>query len=329
MNILILNFNECPENYHLEAVFSEILLKVDIPFYTIHSFNHDYSHLSEGRIKKRQHISRVSLKNLFKQGFNLLISIDFPWKRNRNYLAYIKIIKEIKCKKIIIANHLCPDPGQSAFIDDSKERGLLNLFQTLYILEYDDDKLWPAKSVIIKKRKFAVDTDYYRPINVGKKYDILCFGSKSRAFDMLQELSYKYSVAVLTSLSIKIPNLIIMKFNENLFKVRDIINSSRLVVAPVNESEINPACGNTALFLAMACGIPAVVRATNYMKRYVKDGVNSFLYKTPNDFLKKVISAFEKTEKLEVISKNARETAIEDASMKKIIKYILEEEIKC
>ncbi len=328
MSILILNFSECPENYHFETVISQILSKLNISFSVIHSFKHDYSALSDGRIHNRVHVSKISLENLLKTPFILLISIDFPWKRDKSYLAYLRIIKNIKSKKIIIANHLCPDPGQSAFIDDLRKTVISNLFKTIYIFEYDDKRIWPFPPSIIKMRKFGIDTDYYKPLNSEKKYDILCFGSKSRNFNILQRLSQTFHIAALTNSKIEIQGLTTINLNENIFKIREIINSTKLVVAPVNDNEINPACGNTALFLAMACGVGAVVRETDYMKKYVRDQINSFLYKTEEEFYKKIILALNNPQKLKQISQNARKTAEKHASLKKIIKCILEKEVR-
>lgn len=324
MRFLILNFYESPENYHLERVLSSILLNTNNSFLIIHNFQNDYSKLSTTNEINRFYFNKLGDINI---NFDLIISIDFPWKRDKSYLFYLNLLNRFKTtKKIIISNHLCPDPGQSAFIDDSRKYGFLNLFKNLYILEYDDKRIWP-NGANIKKRRFAIDTDYYTPLKIKKRFDIVLFGSKSREFYWIEAFIEKYSIAIITSSNLNFKkNITLFKLEENIFNIRKIINESKIMAIPIKEDEKNPACGNTATFLAMSCGIVPLIRNTPYMRKYIDDGKTGFLYNDKNDFNEKLKMLLNTN--FEKLSIHTRDAAIKNASLKSIISEIISKEVR-
>lgn len=324
MRFLILNFCESPENYHLERTLASTLSKQKRIFYIIHNFKSSYLPLSSTPERNRFRFDKTP--HIFPP-FELIISIDFPWKRDKAYLFYLKLLERFKeTKKIIIANHLCPDPGQSAFLDDAKRYGLLSFFNSLYILEYDDERLWP-KGIKIKKRRFAIDTDYYRPIKTKKIYDIVLFGAKSREFSWVDEFAKKYSIAIITSINHKpTDGITFFKLEENLFNIRTIINQSRIMAIPIKEDEPNPACGNTAAFMAMACSVVPLVRDTPYMRGYIKEGKTGFLYRDREEFKSKLEALLKRD--LREFAKATRDAALKNASLRKVVEEILSKEVR-
>ena len=324
MSFLILNFNESPENYHFERILSEVLHTSKRSFLIIHNFKHDYSKLSKTPEINRFRFDRIGK---IKDDFEMMISIDFPWKRDRSYLFYLKILNTLKhTKKILIANHLCPDPGQSSFIDDAKKYGFLDLFEKLYILDYDDKKLWKTRTQI-EKRRFAIDTDYYTPLNIPKRFHIVILGSKSRDLSWIESFSNRYSIAIIT-LSDYEPkkNITTFKLGENIFNIKRIVNESKIMAVPIREDEKNPACGNSAAFIAMACGVVPLVRNTPYMRKYIEDGETGFLYDDMEIFKEKLMMLLEKD--LKKISKQARDAAVRNLSLRDLITDILSKEVR-
>lgn len=325
MSFIILNFYESPENYHLEKALVCYFNKKKYDSLVIHNFNYDYGKFLGKCGKNRFHFKNFDLKKI--KDHLMLISIDFPWIRDKSYLFYLSLLKKIKSKKIIIANHLCPDPGQSCFIDDAKKYGFISFFSSVYILEYDDFKLWP-KGAIIKKRSFAIDTDYYKPLLKPKKFDILCFGTKSREIEWVYSLKDSFSIAILTSKKNTKNEKVFFEIEKNLFNMRDLINQSYLTAIPIRENEKNEACGNTGVFLSLACGVPVLVRETNYMKRFIVEGNNGFLYKDKNEFSKKLSNILKDKRKLIKMREKAREAALKFASLNNIVETIISKEVK-
>lgn len=319
MRFVILNFYESPENFYLENSIISYLNKKGYDFLIIHNFTCNYTKLTKSKIKNRFHFKYFNIDKI--KDPSMLISIDFPWKRDSSYLFFLSTLRKIKSKKIMIANHLCPDPGQSCFIDDAKKYNLMNFFKSLYILEYDDPKLWPFGSEI-KKRNFAIDTDYYKPLDIKKNTDILCFGTKSRNFEWFNVFKEKYSISILTSIkSKKEKGYNFFEIERNLFKIRDLINQSYIAAIPIKE-EKNEACGNTAVFLSLACGVPVLIRDTKYMRRFIREGVNGFLYKNKEEFIEKLSKILKYKDELLKMRKIARQTALNFASLKKVVKDI-------
>lgn len=328
MKILILNFAEDPKNYHIENNIFKKAKQKNMDAFSIHNFNFDYSPLAIFKKVKRYHYSKIKIEEVVRFKPDVVISIDYPWERDRAYLYFIELIKKLeRAKKIIIATTLCPMPNQSAFIDDAREKQLLKLFKVLYIYEYDDINLWPS-GCVIKKTDFYIDTIYYRPLRTKKTHDIFCFGSKSRVYSVFYDISKKAKILLLTQDKTieKRKNIDVINFFENIFIIRNCLNRSFLTAIPIKDDEVNPACGNTAMFLSLACGVPVFIKDTDYTRKHIKEGVNGFLYKNLKDFNEKIYKIIEDKNRLLKMKNSCRKTA-EKASMERFIERIFKEEI--
>lgn len=326
MDILILNFHEAPENYHLEQTIVKNALKFNHSIEVIHNFKNDYSKLDTSTPYKRRHFKSITVL----KKYDCIISIDLPWNLTQDSVFYLKVLKQKNAKKLLVTNHLLPLKGESKFYDYANDKGLLNLFKYIYIYDFEDAANYPNvnRNKIIK-RKYYIDTDYYRPSNTAeknKKFTIFFAGVKGRNYEkLIKSITGNMNLLIITNSNIKSskPNVKILNFNKNIFNLKHYLSKSTLTILPVDEEELNPTAGIAIAFMSMAMGKPAVIRKNDYLSQYIKHEYNGFFYKKLSELLELLKYIYQNRDKLKLIGQNARKTVIQKASLNKFTREIL------
>ncbi len=331
MNVMILNFNESPENYHLEMALTRVLIKKGYSFLKIHNYKHNYSKLST---LPNPEINRINWKEFDIKSYDsdILISIDFPWKIDSSSVFYLNLIKKIKKPEIMITNHLLPVKGQSDFYDTIINTNFFKLFEKTYIFEFEDESLWPEKINTVIKRKYYIDSEYYKPVKTekkAKKITIFSAGAKGRDYNsLIYACGENVNLKILTNVNIKpSPNVEIFRPGANLFNFKKIISQSDFTVIPISDNELNQTAGLAMAFISMAMAKPVLIRRTTYTEKYIKDSENGFLYNSISELKSHIKRIINQKEKLHIIGRNARKTIEEKASLDSFAQMVIEENI--
>lgn len=289
MKILLANFAECPENLHFERAFVRAFgngkkFSLDI----VHDFDYHYDFL--GTLpppggKRLKYSGLEALKKAAAGPYDLIVLLDFP-KRARCAPAFLWLAREAAAgKKVFIANHLIPMPGQNFTADLARRLKALAVVDAGYMLESDDWGLWADTGLEeprLLKRGYAVDCEYYSPQRVGAGDYVFSAGSAGREFAALAGAA-KNSRLGLKIFSDAKPSKLprgveFLPLAKNLHNLRSAAAGARAVVIPVRDGYVNEAAGNSIAFLSMALGRPVLARRTPYMERFIKDGKNGFFY---------------------------------------------------
>lgn len=331
MKVLILNFNESPENYHMEMALSRACLNKKINFLTIHSFKHDYSALATSKELERNRTHYLKIQK--NPECDLIISIDFPWKTDKSSLYYARVVKKHEIRKIMIMNHLIPMPKDSSFYDKVSKTDFFKLFDYSYIFRFEDPKNYPPSGPILK-RDYHIDTEYYKPEKNFEKASqgikIFTAGSKGRDFDNLLKALDKDIKLIAVSNS-QIPqkeNIFFFKLNQNLFNLKKLISEANFTAIPISDNEKNETAGMAIAFMSMAMGKPVLIKNTRWMRKYIKDGVNGFFYSKTAEIKEKINLIIANTNKLYGMGKKARETVVKKASLDSFAYSVLEKNLK-
>ena len=293
MKILFANFAECPENLHFEQAFIRAVAgraALDI----VHDFRFHYSFIE--RLTPPGGGARLRCGACAPDGrYDVLLMLDFP-KRKACAAQCLRLLRSRSFqKKIFVANHLLPMPGHNPTADIIRKLSLMDVFNSVYILEFDDGKRWVELGAVpanIRPRGYAVDCRHYRPLpgrrpvgSLAKERGyIFSAGSAGRDFAALAEAVSEVGLELRVFSDSRMPDLRgysrakVSTLSGNLHNLRDAVRGARAVAIPLSDRHMNGAAGNSIAFLAMACARPVVTRRTPYFERFIKDGISGFFY---------------------------------------------------
>jgi len=281
--------HESPENFHFERGFGRACAaRVGLELDILHDFEHDYAFIGRGLpagTRRVKYTGLAGLKKLFKDPYDLVVLLDFP-KRERCAPGFVWLAREAKAgKKVFVANHLIPMPGDNFTGALSRRVKALAGVDAGYMLEFDDKRLWGETGLGGKRllrRGYATDCEYYKEQGTKPGEYVFSAGSTGRDFEALAAGVKKagFKLKIFSDMAPKaLPRGVDFKpLSKNLEKLRGAAAGARAVVVPVRDGHINEAAGNSIAFLAMALGKPVLTRRTRYMSRFIQDGVNGFLY---------------------------------------------------
>ncbi len=290
-NILLANFHESPENLHFELALVRAVRKIKgLCLDIIHDFESDYGFIGKSLPpggKRLKYSGPGSLDRLHRPDRGLVLLLDFP-KRARCAPGFIRLARGVPAKKkIFLANHLIPMPGQNLAADLARRLKLLSAVDAGFMLEADDRRLWAGMGISgarLLERGYASDCAYYSPVKEKPGDYVFSAGSAGRDFGALAEGVKRAGLALKVLSDSRPENLPseveFLSLSKNLDKLRAFASASRAVAVPVRDTYLNESAGNSIVFLAMALGRPVLTKSTPYMRRFIKDGKNGFFYKT-------------------------------------------------
>jgi len=285
---LLVNLGESPENYHFERAFLRALPARGAALDIVHDFDHDYSFIGRGLprgVRRLKYTGLAGLKELFNKPYELIVLLDLP-KRERCAPGFIWLLREAAArKKIFIANHLVPMPGDNFTADLARKTKALSAVDAGYMLEFDDARLWGELGLSgrrLLRRGYAADCGYYSPVKGPAGDYVFSAGSTGRDFKALAAGVRSSGLGLKVFSGSRPPALPrgaeFLPLSENLHNLKAAVSAARAVVIPVRDGHVNEAAGNSIAFLAMALGRPVLIRRTRYMSRFIKDGVSGFFY---------------------------------------------------
>ena len=287
--ILLANFHESPENLHFELALIRAVRKVKgLALDILHDFDSDYGFIGESVApggKRVKYSGLESLGRACRAGCGLMVLLDFP-KRDRCAPAFIRLARELPAgKKIFVANHLIPMPGQNLTADLARKLKALSGVDAGFMLEADDRRLWSEMGLSgarLLTRGYASDCAYYSPVKAPPGDYVFSAGSAGRNFGALAAGAKRAGLGLRVfsdSKPKKLPaGIEFLPLSKNLSNLKAAAASSRAVVVPVTDSYLNESAGNSIVFLGMALGRPVLTKRTPYMKRFIQDGKNGFFY---------------------------------------------------
>ena len=285
---LLVNLGESPENYHFERALLRALPARGSALDIVHDFDHDYSFIGRGLppgARRLKYSGLAGLKKLFGKPYDLVLVLDFP-KRERCAPGFIWLLRGAQAgKKVFIANHLIPMPGDNFTADLARKVKALSAVDAGYMLEFDDARLWAVTGLAgrrLLKRGYATDCTYYSPVKGGSGDYVFSAGSTGRDFKALAAGVKRSGLGLKIFSGSRPPALpkgtAFLPLSENLHNLKAAVAGARAVVIPVKDGHVNEAAGNSIAFLAMALGRPVLTRRTRYMSRFIKDGASGFFY---------------------------------------------------
>ncbi len=286
--LLLVNLYESPENLHFERALARAAgrqrgLALDV----LHDFDYHYDFIGEGALPGGRRFRYAGLEALKKisAGYSRIVLLDFP-KRARCAPGFLWLARQAgPAEKFFIANHLVPMPGHNFTADLARRYKALGRVRAGYMLESDDRGRWGGLGLSgrrLLERGYAADCVYYRPSGAPAGDYVFSAGSTGRNYAALA------AGAALAGFPLRIfsdspPGRLprgaqCLPLSKNLHRLKDAVERARAVVIPVGDGYINEAAGNSIAFLSMALGRPVLARRTPYMERFIRDGVNGFLY---------------------------------------------------
>ncbi|MDT8286688.1 MAG: hypothetical protein RQ748_06220 [Elusimicrobiales bacterium] len=339
--ILLVNFAECPENLHLEqALVAAAGKSRGVRLDVLHDQDFHYSFIPQPPNPRGFRLrcpGEQAARKLLSPGYDALVAVDFP-KRRRCAPLFCRLFASPGIKdKYFLANHLCPSPDHNFTSDLFRRARLLSRARLTWVLEYDDPPLWAelgARAETVVRRPYCVDTAYYTPgRGVPAAGYVFSAGSAGRDFEALSAAAAACGLTLSVRSDMPRPKSFgrpgdsWLSFSPNLNTVVDAIRGSALVALPVADKFINEAAGNSIAFMGMACGRPVLVRDTPYMRRYIKDGSNGFLYgKLDAGVLTAVMkrALSRRPAALKALGLRARKTMLERASLSALAASVLD-----
>lgn len=292
MKVLLANLCDSPENLHLErALLSAASGRRGCRLDVIHDFDFDYPFIPRkkgpGGLRVK-YSGDAAARRALAGGYDALLALDFP-KNRRCAPLFAWLFGGLKAgRRYFLANHLAPLKGHNFTADIFRRAKLLRGARLAWALEYDDPGPWtefglePARFF---RRPYCIDTGYYSPgRGDGRGGYVFSAGSAGRDFPALAKAAGRLGAGLRVRSDSQRPGGFGVNgetwipFSPNLHTLLDDIRGSRLVALPVGGEFLNEAAGNSIAFMAMACGRPVLARDTAYMRGYIKDGVNGFLY---------------------------------------------------
>lgn len=341
MKVLLANLCDSPENLHLEqALVSAAARRRGMTLDILHDFDFAYSFIPQKagvRGFRLKYTGDAAARRALAGGYDALLALDFP-KNRRCAPLFAWLFAGLKAsRRYFLANHLAPLKGHNFTADIFRRAKLLRGARLAWSLEYDDPGPWkefglePARFF---RRPYCIDTGYYSPgRGDGCGGYVLSAGSAGRDFPALAKAAARLGARLRVRSDSPRPagfgsnGEAWLPFSPNLHTLLDDIRGSRLVALPVGGDFLNEAAGNSIAFMAMSCGRPVLARDTAYMRRYIKDGVNGFLYDGRS---RKALSAgleralAQRPAALAALCRRARATMLERASMAALSASVLE-----
>ena len=334
--LLLVNFAECPENLHFERAFVRALgrrggLALDV----VHDFDYSYDFIGAPVPPGGRRFRYAGLEGLKKSlvRYDLLALLDFP-KRARCAPGFLWLARQAKAaRKIFIANHLIPMPGHNFTADLARRLKALSLVDAGFMLEADDKGCWGEMGLSggrLEARGYATDCVYYSPVKVRAGDYVFSAGSAGRNFAALAEGAGRAGLGLKIfsdSRPGKMPaGVEFLSLAKNLHKLKAAAAAARAVVIPLMDGYRNESAGNSIIFLAMALGRPVLTKRTPYIGRFIRDGVNGFLY---DSLSPRALAAGIKRIKalpparLAELGRAARATVLRKAGMDRFCSYFL------
>jgi len=319
MRLLFLNFYQAPENFHFEQAITRIANKIKgIKLDIIHSFKDDFSPLATTENKKGFRKNFKDIKKNLGNGYDAVISLDFPWQKAPSCAVWLMALRSAR-KKIFVANHLLPTDEDAPFFVWLKEREIFRIFDRAYFYAFDHPSNFPhLKRNAVRYRTYYADTVYYSPQKTKPQKDIVIFsaGSKDRAFESLNSiLKENPSVKIKVISNSKFypskkysKRFILLNLNKNIFRIKSELASSDLVLVPIKDAAKNKTAGMAITFIGMSMGKPVIVKSTRWMKDYISHGENGFLYLSSSKISLAVKNAIKNRRLWPKIGKAARKT---------------------
>lgn len=292
MKVLLANLCDSPENLHLEqALVSAAARRRGVSLDILHDFDFDYSFIpreKRGPGFRLKYGGDAAARRALSGAYDALLALDFP-KNRRCAPVFAWLFSGLKARRrYFLANHLAPLEGHNFTADIFRRAKLLRGARLAWALEYDDPGSWtgfglePARFF---RRPYCIDTGYYSPgRGDGAGGYLLSAGSAGRDFPALARAAAKLGARLRVRSDSPCPagfgvnGEVWSPFSPSLHTLLAEIRGARLVALPVGGDFLNEAAGNSIAFMAMACGRPVLARDTPYMRRYIKDGANGFLY---------------------------------------------------
>lgn len=286
--ILLANFAESPENLHFERAFLRALGGRKVSLDIFHDYDCDYEFIGSAaphRGRRLRYPGLAELKRAARGPYDLLVLLDFP-KRARCAPGFIWLLLEAPArKKVFVANHLIPMPGDNFTADLARRVKVLSAADAGYMLEFDDKGLWAETGLAgprLLRRGYAADCAYYSPVKGPAGDYVFSAGSTGRDFRALAAGVKRAGLGLKVFSGSRPPALPagaeFLSLSPNLHNLKAAAAGARAVVIPVRDGHVNEAAGNSIAFLSMALGRPVLTRRTPYMERFIKDGVNGFFY---------------------------------------------------
>jgi glycosyltransferase involved in cell wall biosynthesis len=336
---LLCNFEDSPENMHLESAFVRHFNRgtsgtLDI----IHCFTSPYAFMNPppDMAGERVHAADEPRANaLLRRQYDAAVFIDVPIKMHR-MLFFARTLCAVKTDRFyFVANHLAPDAKKLRSAQIAENKKILSRFEAGYLLEFEDLSLWEKMGLPAAKqrlRPYCIDCNYYSPAARGDGDYIISAGSTGRDFDELLSAvrDTPYNLKIISNSEVKVPDSLlgrveILPFNKNIGNLKNYIAESAGAVVPVRDEHLNPTAGMAVTFMAMACAKPAVCRRTDWMAHYVRDGENGFMYpKLSAAALRDILLRLSKMTAAQkrMLGAAARKTMLETASLDKLARDI-------
>lgn len=340
MRILFLNFYEGPENFHFEQAFIRNANKLkNCRLDIIHNFKEDLSPLATAVNEKgfRKNFGEISENKI--ENYDAVFSLDFPWKKDKSCSLWLKALSKGK-KKIFIANHLLPEDEHAPFFVWLKEKNIFSIFDSAYFYAFDHPSNFPRlKKGAVKYRTYYIDSVYYSPDKTKKDSDFITVflaGSKERAFQFINPClreNPQIKIKMISNSDFKPAKKYsgrfkLLKFNENIFRIKEEISSSDLVLIPINDKSKNQTAGMAVAFMGMSMAKPVIAKSRLWMRDYIEHEKNGFLYLASSKIPQAVKNAVKLRRKWDLIGKEARKTILKKAALDSFAAKLVKEAFK-
>ncbi len=340
MRILFLNFYEGPENFHFEQALIRTVnalkgFSIDI----IHNFREDLSPLATAQNLKGFRKSFKDIKASSLGNYDLVFSLDFPWKKDKSCALWLEALKKGK-KKIFVSNHLLPMDEHAPFFVWLKEKNIFSVFDLAYFYAFDHPSNFPAlKKNAVRYRTYYIDSVYYCPQYKDfnpSRIAVFSAGSKERAFQTFNAClreNPQIEIRMISNSDFKPAKkyqnrFSLFKLNENIFRLKSELAKSDIVLIPINDRSKNQTAGMAIAFMGMSMGKPVIAKSRMWMRDYIEHGRNGFLYLAASKIPLAVKNAVKARKKWRQIGKNARATILKKASLDKFALKLIKEALR-
>lgn len=330
LNILFVNLNDSFEN----MVFQEAFLKelggngvyADV-VHGIYSFPLEYKY-PVGRLHQCRGLPAA--RKWLRAGYDAIVFLDIPrapWCQP----LFFWLLEKFNCpRKIIIANHLILSAGDNAIIRKMIARKSLKHADLCVILENDMGRNWEACGAArdaIAERALCVSCELYKPSRIALPKYLVSGGNCSRDCQTLISVArdLKVPLKIITNSKLTItgaPSIKAYRYETITGESRKMIQEAAAFTVSYKGVGVGGWMVSTFLLIALACGKPVIHPNTRFAYKYVREGINGYIYKAGDrrDLaakLKKVLS-LKKDDYLRM-SAAARKTALKLASLENFI----------
>lgn len=335
MRYLLANLTDCPENMHMEQAFLRYFNpgangNLDV----IHAFHWPYNFMKPVSNMTGIHLDVAGMSKpcdfINVSAYDAVIFLDIP-SRKDGFLPFLSLLLDRRVKrKVVLINHLLAEPGQSRQTDMLVSSGALSRIDIVYVFEFEDRQKcleMGFREDILRTRTYHIDCEYYLPEKSCAGNYVFSAGSAGRDFSALFAAvsSLGVGLKIFTDSDLKVPagfgkKAEVIKFSPNMHRLKEAIADSLLVALPLKDEHINPTAGMAIAFMGMAMEKPVLSRDTGWMRRYIKHGVNGYLYSSmaeEGEFARKLRLAVEDRPNHGRLGKRARKTMLKSANLDK------------